>query len=110
LLSFGVPPLPYTLNAPKGAYAVLRRAASGNLALWLLTNVGFKDAAVGRMRQEYRPLSQIEVGIRLPEGRQAKALRLMRAGQVAPFRLENGDAVTTIPNLHIAEVVTLELA
>jgi hypothetical protein len=34
----------------------------------------------------------------------------MRAGQVAPFRLENGDAVTTIPNLHIAEVVTLELA
>jgi len=106
----GGAPLPYTLNAPKGVYAVLRRAASGNLALWVLANVGFKDAAVGRMRQEYLPLSQIEVGIRLPEGGQAKALRLMRAGQVAPFRLENGYAVTTIPNLHIAEVVTLELA
>jgi len=106
----GGAPLPYTLKAPSGVYAVLRRARNGDLALWVLANVGFKDAAAGRMRQEYLPLSEIEVGIQVPEGRQAKAVRLVRASQAVSFRLQDGYAVTTIPNLHIAEVVTLELA
>ena len=90
-------------------YAVLRRATNGDLALWVLANVGFKDAAVGRMRQEYLPLSRIEVGIRIPEGKQAKAMRLMRAEQSVPFKVEGGYALATIPTLHIAEVVHLAL-
>ena len=106
----GGAPLPYTVKAPKGVYAVLRRARNGDLALWVLANVGFKDAAVGRTRQEYLPLSDIEVGIRVPEGRHVKTLRLMRADRAAPFRIEGEYAVTTIPTLHIAEVVALELA
>jgi len=106
----GNAPMPYTLQAPTGVYGVLRRAPKGDLALWVLANVGFKDAAVGRTRQEYLDLQNVEVGIRVPEGRQAKTMRLMRADKVVPFRLEDGYAIAAIPNLHIAEVVHLELA
>jgi hypothetical protein len=105
----GGTPQPYTLKAPTGVYAVLRRATNEDLALWVLANVGFKDAVMGRMRQEYLPLSQIEVGIRIPEGKQAKAMRLMRGEQSVPFKVEGGYAVATIPTLHIAEVVHLAL-
>jgi len=36
-------------------------------------------------------------------------MRLMQAGKAVPFRLADGHATATIPNLHIAEVVHLEL-
>ncbi len=88
----------------------LRRAPKGDLALWVLANVGFKDAASGRMRQEYLELQNAEAGIRVPEGRQAKTMRLMRADKAVHFRLEDGYAIVTIPNLRIAEVAHLELA
>jgi hypothetical protein len=106
----GGAPQPYKLTAPKGVYGILRRASNGDLTLWVLGNVGFKDAAVGRMRQEYLPLPEIGVGICVPEGRQAKTMRLMRADRDVPFNLKDGYAVATIPTLHIAEVVHLGLA
>jgi hypothetical protein len=81
----------------------------GDLALWVLGNVGFKDAAAGRMRQQYLPLSEVEVAIRIPEGRQAKGMRLIRADRAISFREEDGYAVGTIPTLHIAEIVHLKL-
>lgn len=103
-------PQPFKLNAPRGVYGVLRRSPDGDLALWLLANVGFKDAASGRMRQEYMPVPEVEVAIRIPEGSQARAMILLRAGSEAPaFRVEGGYAVATIPRLHIAEVVHLVL-
>jgi len=82
----GAAPQPYTLKAPTGVYAVLRRATNGDLALWVLANVGFKDAAVGRMRQEYLPLSQIEIGIRIPEGKEGKTMRLYASQSVASIQ------------------------
>jgi hypothetical protein len=89
---------------------VLRRAPNGDLALWVLANVGFKDAASGRMRQEYMPVTDVEVAIRIPEGREPKSLHLLRAGQEASsFRVADGYALATIPRLHIAEVAHLEL-
>ena len=103
-------PQPYKLKAPQGVHGILRRAVKGDLALWVLGNVGFKDAAAGRMRQQYLPLSEVEVAIRIPEGRQAKGMRLIRADRAISFREEDGYAVGTIPTLHIAEVVHLVLA
>jgi hypothetical protein len=102
-------PQPYKMKAPQGVYGVLRRAVKGDLALWVLANVGFKDADAGRMRQEYMPVNEVEVAIRIPEGRQAKGMRLIRADRIIPFREEDGYAVGTIPTLHIAEVVHLKL-
>jgi hypothetical protein len=107
-LSGGLPQ-PYKLKAPQGVYGILRRATNGDMALWLLGNVGFKDAAAGRMRQAYMPVSEAEVAIRIPAGRQAKEMRLIRAGRTISFREEDGYAVGTIPTLHIAEVVYLKL-
>ena len=88
-------------------YGVLRQAENGDRALWVLGNVGFKDAAAGRMRQDYLPVAGVEVAIRIPEGRQAKGMRLLRAEREISMREEDGYAVGTIPNLHIAEVVHL---
>ncbi|MGH9395478.1 MAG: beta-galactosidase trimerization domain-containing protein, partial [Terriglobia bacterium] len=102
-------PLPYKLRAPEGVYGVLRRGVKGDLALWVLGDVGFKDADAGLMRQEYVAAAGVEVGIRIPEGRQAKGMRLMRADRSVAYRIEDGYAVATIPSLHIAEVVHLEL-
>lgn len=103
-------PLPFKLKAPRGVYGVLRRARNEDLVLWVLGDVGFKNAAAGRMRQEYVPVPQVEVSIRIPEGRQAKGMRLMRADHVIPFETQGEYAVATIPTLHIAEVVHLALA
>jgi hypothetical protein len=100
--------VPFKLQAPRGVYGVLRRAKNGDLVLWVLGNVGFKDAAGGLMRQEYMPVPGVEVSIRIPEGRQVKGMQLKRAEQSLPFKVEDGYAVANIPSLHIAEVVQLE--
>jgi hypothetical protein len=103
-------PQPFRLKAPRGVYGVLRRSPRGDQALWVLANVGFKDAASGRMRQEYVPVHDVEVAIRIPDGREAASMKLLRAGgEAASFRVENGYALATIQQLHIAEVVHLAL-
>jgi hypothetical protein len=103
-------PKPFTLSAPIGVYGMLWRATNGNLVLWMLANVGFKDAAVGRMRQQYVPVSNVEVGIRVPEGRKVKSMKLERANEPIPFKMEGGYAKATVRSLHIAELLHLELA
>jgi hypothetical protein len=102
--------VPFKLKAPRGVFGVLRRARNGDLVFWILADVGFKDAAAGLMRQEYLPVQDVEVSIRIPEGRQAKGMQLMRAERPIPFKVEDGYAVATIPSVHIAEVAHLELA
>jgi hypothetical protein len=103
-------PLPFKLAAPAGVYGVVRRATSGDLALWLLAPLGFKDAAIGRMRQEYVPVTNVEARVRVPEGRRVKAVRLVRAGRSAPYSVSDGYAAVTVPVVHIAELVHFELA
>jgi hypothetical protein len=103
-------PQPFLLKAPIGVHGVLRQSPNGDRALWVLANVGFKDTASGRMRQEYVPVSDVEIAIRIPEGKRAKAMKLLRSGASAPsLRVESGYAWASIPRLHIAEVVHLEL-
>ena len=105
----GNAPAPFTLSAPRGVYGVLRRAPNADLTLWLLANVGFKDADIGRMRQEFIPVSNVEVKILIPEGRTVKAVHLVRADREAPFTISGGYAVVTLPALHIAEILHLKL-
>jgi len=102
-------PLPFRLSASTGVYGVLRRAPGGDLALWLLAPIGFKDAAAGRMRQDFVPAGNVEAAIRLPDGRQVKSVRLVRAGRSVAARVEGGYARVNVPALHIAELIHLEL-
>jgi hypothetical protein len=105
----GGAPQPFRLKAPRGVYGVLRRAINGDLVLWVLANVGFKDAAAGRMRQEFVEVREVEVRIRVPEGRRVKGMELMRAGTKVTHQMEEGYAVAMIPRLHIAEIVHIKL-
>jgi hypothetical protein len=102
-------PLPFRLRAPRGVYGILREATNGDRALWILANVGFKDAAAGRMRQEFVPVSNLEVGIRIPKDRKPKSLYLVRARRNVPFQVEGEYAVATITSVHIGELVHLAL-
>ena len=88
---------------------MLRRTAKGDVTLWVLGNVGFKDADIGRMRQEFVPIANVEVKLLVPEGRRVKSVDLVRSGQSAPFQVVGKYAVTVIPTLHIAEVVHMTL-
>lgn len=102
--------MPFSLDAPRGVYGIVRRATSGDLVLWICANVGFKDATVGRMRQDFLPVHNVVAGVLVPEGRQLKSVELLRAKQVLPFLMKGGYAVFTLPVVHIAEVVHLSLA
>jgi hypothetical protein len=106
----GGEPRPFHLSAPRGVYGVLRQATSGDLIFWVLANVGSKDADVGRTRQDYVPVLDIEVSLRVPEGKQVKSMNLIRAGRSLPFRIADGYAVATVPSIHIAEVIQLKFA
>ena len=103
-------PLPFSLAAPKGVYGIIRRAPGGDLALWICANVGFKDAAVGRMRQDFIPVSNVVAKVLVPEGRRVQSVKLLRSGQTAPFTNEGAYVSITLPVVHIAELVHVNLA
>jgi hypothetical protein len=102
-------PRPFRLGAPTGVYGVLRTTTRGDLTLWLLAALGFKDASAGRMRQEFMPVTNVEAAVLIPEGKQVRSVRLARAGHNLPFRMEHGYAVVTVPVLHIAELMHFEV-
>jgi hypothetical protein len=101
---------PFTIDAPRGVYGVLRQTSGGDLVLWVLANIGFKDASNGRMRQEFVALSNIPARILLPEGRTAKGVHLVRSQQSVPFTMKDGYVAAVIPSLHAAEIVHVELS
>ena len=105
----GEAPPPFTITAPRGVYGVLRRGPNQDLTLWLLANVGLKDADIGRMRQEFVPVSNVEASVLVPPGRSVKAVHLVRSHREAPFTLTGGYAVVTLPALYVAEIVHVEL-
>jgi len=98
-------PMPFGLAAPRGVYGILRRAPDGDFVLWVCANVGFKDATVGRMRQDYLPVPNVLARVLVPEGRQLKSVELLRTNQTAGFTMEGAYAVVALPAVHIAEVV-----
>ena len=105
----GDAPAPFTISAPRGVYGVLRRAPNADLTLWLLANVGFKDADIGRMRQEFMPVSNVKVRVLILQGRSVKSIHLVRSRREAPFTAADGHAVVMLPAVHVAEIVHLEL-
>ena len=103
-------PQPFHLTAPRGVYGVLRQASNGDRVLWLLANVGFKDADTGRTRQEFVPVADVKASILIPHDRQVKGVRLMRSDRPIAHKVEGGYAVVNIPSIHIAEVLHVEFA
>jgi hypothetical protein len=104
----GDAPLPFRISAPTGVYAVLRRSSKGQLLLWLLAPVGFKDASSGRMRQQFVPVTNVRLEIAIPEGRRVKSIRAARAGRTLPYDTAPTGVAVTIPALHIAELIIVD--
>ncbi|MDP6438136.1 MAG: beta-galactosidase trimerization domain-containing protein [Candidatus Brocadiia bacterium] len=102
-------PRPFHISAPRGVYGLLRHSAAGDLLLWLLAPIGSQDAPDLRMRQEYVPVRDVEVRLRLPSGRSVKSVRLVRAKRDVSFRVADGEVIALIPALHIAELVHVAL-
>ena len=102
-------PPTFTIDAPRGVYGICRQTAGNDIVLWVLANIGFKDACIGRMRQEFVTIENVPVKVQVPQGRSVKAVELVRRGQSVPFTEENGYALVKIPSLHVAEIVHLQL-
>jgi hypothetical protein len=103
-------PMPFKLAAPRGVYGILRQAPGGDLALWICANVGFKDATVGRMRQDFVPVANVVARVQVPLGRKLQSVALLRANQKTAFTMDGAYAVVRLPEVHIAEVVHLSFA
>ncbi|MGC9349374.1 MAG: hypothetical protein ACP5JG_14645 [Anaerolineae bacterium] len=103
------PPL-FTLKAPTGVYGLLRRTPDGDLLLWILANVGFKDAAVGRMRQSFVPVNGVEIGLRIPASKAARGVRLVRAGVDLAYTRTADGIRAKLPAITIGDVVHVALA
>jgi hypothetical protein len=106
----GDAPKPFTLSAPAGVYGILRKASNSDPILWVLANVGFKDATAGRMRQEFLSVPDISASVLVPEGRHLRSVRLIRANRTIPATTKDGYARFSLPPVHIGEVIHLELS
>ena len=101
--------MPFEIDAPTGVYGVLRRSPQDDLVLWLLAPVGFKDAAVGRMRQEFIPVEGVKVRVRIPEGRSVKRLQALVQQIDLAYQQLQGWLEFELPRLKIGELLDIQL-
>jgi hypothetical protein len=83
--------------------------AGDRLLLHLLANTGNKTKKL-RMREEYLPIPEVRVRIRVPEGRSAASARLVRARRALEPVARDGWFETTVPEVRIHELLDLRLA
>ena len=83
-------------------------AAENTLLLHLLANTGsiWKKVPV---EEEFLPVENVRVRLRLPEGRTAKSVALIWSGSSAPWRVLNGWVELTVPQVRIYEAIRVDL-
>ena len=102
--------------APHRTYAVEARsglmpqlmAAPDTILLHLIADTGNKTKKL-RIREEFLPIENVAARIRLPEGRQPRAVSLLRAGTALPHVLRDGWVEVTVPRVLIHEAIRLDL-
>lgn len=83
-------------------------ATKDTILLNLLADTGNKTKKL-RIREEFLPVSDVKVRIRVPEGRNVKSVSLLRAGAVQ-HRAAGGWIEVTVPKVLIHEAVKVDLA
>jgi hypothetical protein len=83
--------------------------SSDRIVLHLLANTGNKSKKL-RMREEFLPVPDVKVRLRLPEGRRARSVTLLRARQPVDWQARDGWVEVTVPRVLIHEAVQLELS
>lgn len=78
------------------------------LVLHLIANNGsiWKKTLV---QEEFLPLPNVHVRLRLPEGRTAKSVALLWSGATPAWKVREGWVELTVPQVHLYEVAQVEL-
>lgn len=80
-----------------------------SLVLHLLADTGNKWKQ-SRTREDFLPIVDVPVRIRIPEGRQARRVSLLRASEDVPFVLDASSVILKVPRILVHEAVHVELA
>jgi hypothetical protein len=83
--------------------------SADRLVLHLLANTGNKSKKL-RIREEFLAVPDVKVRLRLPEGRRARSVGLLRSRQRPVWHERAGWVEVTVPQVLIHEAVLLELA
>lgn len=105
------------LIGPFRTYEIERRsglmphlvASADRLVLHLLANTGNKSKKL-RAREEFLPVPDVKVRLRLPAGRRARSVRLLRSRRRPVWHSRAGWIELTVPQVLIHEAVHVELA
>ena len=79
------------------------------LLLHLLADTGNKNKHL-RSREEFLPVADVKVRIRVPQARSVKSASLLRSEQDLPLALRDGWLDVTVPRVWIHEAVKVDLA
>jgi hypothetical protein len=84
-------------------------ASQNTLLLHLLANTGniWKKLLV---QEEFLPVENVRVRLRLPQGRSAKSVALMRSGAGPSWSVREGWVELAVPQVQIYEVIRVDLA
>ena len=94
------------------AYTVMNGVSGpliDRLVLHLLANTGNKSKKL-RTREEFLPIPDVKVRLRLPAGRRARSVTLLRSRRRPAWHERAGWVELTVPQVLIHEAVHLELA
>jgi hypothetical protein len=79
------------------------------LLLHLLADTGNKNKHL-RAREEFLPVADVKVRIRVPQGRSVRSASLLRSGESLPSASRDGWLDVTVPSVFVHEAVKVELA
>jgi hypothetical protein len=83
-------------------------ASRDTILLHLLADTGNKFKKL-RAREEFLPVENVKVRIRVPEGRAVKAVSLLRAGRTVSIPVRAGWVRLTVPRVFVYEAVRVDL-
>jgi hypothetical protein len=103
--------------SPHRTYAIESRAGvtphltatKDTILLHLLADTGNKTKKL-RIREEFLPVENVNLRIRIPEARTVKQVSLLRSGVGLPARPASNWIAVTVPRVLIHEAVRVDLA
>ncbi len=84
-------------------------ASRDTILLHLIADTGNKTKKL-RIREEFLPVVDVKVRVRVPDGRTVRGVSLMRAGTKIAAATRDGWIEVTVPRVLIHEAVRVDLA
>jgi len=84
-------------------------ASPDTILLHLIADTGNKTKKL-RIREEFLPVLNVKVRVRVPDGRPVRSVSLMRAGTTLASATRDGWVEVTVPRVLIHEAVRVDLA